>query len=178
MTISRQRKNEIEAIKDKDIDYGDIPETDADFWANAELIEPDRTQHVTLRVKKSVLDHFKAEGKKGYQTRINAVLESYVQAQEKNRDRYHETIGNTFWPIPFRVFPYRRPAPLPVLASDDVALRARRCCTKPRPPVGRSGHYARDQDEKGWPAKQVTVNVPRLNHGTSSSNNLSGCVVT
>ncbi len=91
MTISRKRKKEIEAIKDKDIDYSDIPETDADFWANAELIEPDRTQHVTLRVKKSVLDHFKAEGKKGYQTRINAVLESYVRAQEKNRNGHHET---------------------------------------------------------------------------------------
>jgi uncharacterized protein (DUF4415 family) len=88
MTISRKRKKEIEAIKDKDIDYSDIPETDADFWANAELIEPDRTQHVTLRVKKSVLDHFRAEGKRGYQTRINAVLESYVRAQEQNRNRH------------------------------------------------------------------------------------------
>ncbi len=83
MTISRKRKKEIEAIKDKDIDYGDIPETDADFWANAELIEPDRTQHVTLRIKKSVLDHFQAEGKKGYQTRINAVLESYCASTGK-----------------------------------------------------------------------------------------------
>ncbi len=88
MTISRKRKKEIEAIKDKDIDYSDIPETDADFWANAELIEPDRTQQVTLRVKRSVLDHFKADGKKGYQTRINAVLESYVRAQEQNHDHH------------------------------------------------------------------------------------------
>ncbi|MCH7544274.1 MAG: BrnA antitoxin family protein [Proteobacteria bacterium] len=45
--------------------------------------EPDRTQHVTLRVKKSVLDHFKAGGKKGYQTRINAVLESYCASTGK-----------------------------------------------------------------------------------------------
>ncbi len=87
MPISRKRNKEIEAIEDKDIDYSDIPETDADFWANAELIEPDRTQHVTLRVKQSVLDHFKADGKKGYQTRINAVLESYVRAQKKPRSR-------------------------------------------------------------------------------------------
>ena len=81
MTISRKRKKASE-VKDENIDYGDIPETDADFWANAELREPDRTQHVTLRVKQSVLDHFKAGGKKGYQTRINAVLESYVRAQK------------------------------------------------------------------------------------------------
>ena len=81
MTISRKRKKAIE-VKDENIDYSDIPETDAYFWANAELREPDRTQHVTLRVKRSVLDHFKAGGKKGYQTRINAVLESYVRAQK------------------------------------------------------------------------------------------------
>ena len=86
MTISRKRKNEIAAIADQAIDYGDIAETDAEFWAGAKLVEPDRTQHVTLRVKKSVLDHFKAQGAKGYQTRINAVLESYVRAQQQKRD--------------------------------------------------------------------------------------------
>lgn len=86
MTISGKRRKEIEAIADRDIDYSDIPETDAAFWADAELVKPDRTQHVTLRVKKSVLDYFKAGDKKGYQTRINAVLESYVRAQEKNGD--------------------------------------------------------------------------------------------
>ncbi len=83
MTISRKRKKQIEATDDKDINYDDIPETDAAFWASAELIEPDRTQSVTLRVKKSVLDYFKAQGTKGYQTRINAVLESYVRAKTK-----------------------------------------------------------------------------------------------
>ncbi len=83
MTISRKRKTEIEAIADKDIDYSDIPETDAEFWANAELIEPDRTQQITLRIKKHVLDYFKAQGAKGYQTRMKAVLESYVRAQKE-----------------------------------------------------------------------------------------------
>ncbi len=92
MTISSKRKEAIEAIKDKNIDYSDVPETDADFWANADLIEPDRTQHVTLRVKQSVLDHFKAGGKKGYQTRINAVLESYVRAQKKPRSRSRRSL--------------------------------------------------------------------------------------
>ena len=87
MTISRKRKKDIEAIADKDIDYSDIPETDAEFWANAKLIEPDRTQPVTLRVKKSVLDYFKGRNAKGYQTRINAVLESYVRSREQNRDQ-------------------------------------------------------------------------------------------
>ena len=75
---------EIAQIEDSDIDFSDIPELDADFWNNAEIIQPDTTQPVTLRIKKSVLEYFKAGGK-GYQTRINAVLESYVQAQQSKQ---------------------------------------------------------------------------------------------
>ena len=73
--------SEIAQLSDSEIDFSDIPELDADFWNNAEIIQPDTTQPVTLRVKKSVLDYFKAGGK-GYQTRINAVLESYVKAHQ------------------------------------------------------------------------------------------------
>lgn len=71
---------QIATIKDKDIDYSDIPELDDRFWREAELVEPDHTQPLTIRVKTSVLDYFKAGGK-GYQTRINAVLEAYVRAR-------------------------------------------------------------------------------------------------
>ena len=69
-------------IKDEDIDYSDIPELDETFWKNARLVEPEGTQQITLRVKKSVLDLFKATGK-GYQTRMNAVLESYARTLHK-----------------------------------------------------------------------------------------------
>lgn len=68
---------EIAATPDHDIDTSDIPELDETFWQNAQLIEPDRTQPVTLRIKKSVLDAYKAQGK-GYQTRMNTVLETYA----------------------------------------------------------------------------------------------------
>ena len=40
MTLSRKRRKEIEAIRDEDIDYSDIPETDAAFWAEAEFCMP------------------------------------------------------------------------------------------------------------------------------------------
>ena len=53
----------IAAVRDRDIDFGDIPELDDDFWRNAVLVEPDRTERVTLRVKRSVLAYFKAPGK-------------------------------------------------------------------------------------------------------------------
>ncbi len=73
---------ELAARKDEDIDYSDIPELTEEFWKNARVVEPDRTTPVTLRVKKSVLEVYKAQGK-GYQTRMNAVLESYARSLRK-----------------------------------------------------------------------------------------------
>ena len=63
------------AVEDESIDFSDIPELDEKFWRRAELFEPDRTEQVTIRVKRSVLAYFKAPGK-GYQTRMNQVLEN------------------------------------------------------------------------------------------------------
>lgn len=52
-------------------------------WKNAKLVEPENTQQITLRVKKSVLDGFKATGK-SYQNRMNAVLESFARTLGKS----------------------------------------------------------------------------------------------
>ncbi len=82
MSISDKRLKALAARTDDQIDYGDIPELDDMFWKNARLVEPDRTQSVTLRVKKSVLDAYRAQGK-GYQTRMNAVLETYARSLTK-----------------------------------------------------------------------------------------------
>ena len=76
--------DQIAAMQDENIDFSDIPELDEAFWRRAEIIEPDRTEQVTLRLKRFVLAYFKASGK-GYQTRINQVLESYVRAQRGPR---------------------------------------------------------------------------------------------
>lgn len=75
---------QILSVQDKDIDFGEIPELDEAFWRGAELVEPDTTEQITMRVKRSVLDYFKASGK-GYQTRMNRVLESYVRAHRGSR---------------------------------------------------------------------------------------------
>jgi len=64
------------------IDFSDIPETDAAFWAKAELRIPMNKQGVFLRLDPEVLDWFKGQGK-GYQTRMNAVLRSYVESRMK-----------------------------------------------------------------------------------------------
>ena len=75
---------QIAVVKDESIDFSDIAELDKDFWKRAELVEPDRTDQITLRVKRYVLAYFKAPGK-GYQTRMNRVLESYVRHRTRDR---------------------------------------------------------------------------------------------
>jgi uncharacterized protein (DUF4415 family) len=83
MSLSReQRLKKFDEIKDKGIDYSDIPELDDIFWANAVIGYPEKKKPVTLRLDADVLDWFRSLGK-GYQTRINAVLRSFYEAHKK-----------------------------------------------------------------------------------------------
>lgn len=70
---------EIAALPDESINYDNIPQLDEAFWSTAVLVYPDKTQQVTLRVKSSVLDAYKALGK-GYQAQMNRVLETYAKS--------------------------------------------------------------------------------------------------
>lgn len=67
-------------MKDSDIDYSDIPPLRKDFWDNAESWIPGQKQMVSIRLDKDVLEWFKKQGK-GYQTRINEVLKTYMRAK-------------------------------------------------------------------------------------------------
>ena len=62
-----------------DPDAGLLPEA---FWSQAAMIEPEGTEQITLRLPRRVLRHFKATGK-GYQSRISAVLLTYVDTVRK-----------------------------------------------------------------------------------------------
>mgnify|MGYP003573127609 FL=1 len=84
MTISKERLEQIEAIPDKEIDYTDIPETDEAFWEKAELRMPQPKKGVYLRLDQDLLDWLKRQGP-GYQTRINAILRSYMETHKRNR---------------------------------------------------------------------------------------------
>ena len=64
-----------------DADAGAIPEG---FWDTAQVKEPEGTEQITLRLPRKVLGHFKSTGK-GYQSRISAVLASYVDATKKRK---------------------------------------------------------------------------------------------
>ena len=54
----------------------------SDFdWSTAEIIDPQTKQMISLRLDQDLLEWLKSQGK-GYQTRINAILRSYMDAQK------------------------------------------------------------------------------------------------
>ena len=61
-----------------DPDAGTIP---AGFWEGATPDLPENKEQVTLRLDPDVLRYFRALGR-GYQSRINAVLRSYMVAKK------------------------------------------------------------------------------------------------
>ena len=84
MSLSKaERMKKLNEIRDEDIDYSDVPELDNSFWENAVVEYPARKKPVTLRLDSDILAWFKSRGR-GYQTRINAVLRSYVDANKKS----------------------------------------------------------------------------------------------
>lgn len=70
----------VDKISDNEINYSEIPELDKRFWKEAKLVMPENKTKVTIRLDNEVIDWFKSHGK-GYQTKINAVLKSYIEAQ-------------------------------------------------------------------------------------------------
>lgn len=72
----------IDAMKDEDIDYSDIPEVSAAFFESARVVVPPGKKQVTVRLDSDVLAWLKDQGK-GYQTRINAILRAYYDAHAK-----------------------------------------------------------------------------------------------
>jgi uncharacterized protein (DUF4415 family) len=85
---SRTDWERLRKMTDEDIERADAedPDTfipDEAFWAEAKLVLPENKRQVTLRVDAEVLDYFRKEGP-GYQTRMNAVLRSYVEQFKKH----------------------------------------------------------------------------------------------
>jgi len=71
----------IDAMRDEEIDYSDIPKQGPDFFATA-IIWPGAKEQITLRIDPDILKFFRKQGR-GYQTTINAVLRKYMEAQER-----------------------------------------------------------------------------------------------
>ena len=86
--LSASERAELQAVADmpdEQIDYSDAPFLPDAVWARA-IDVPGGKQQITLRIDADVLDFFRETGKR-YQTRINAVLRSYVQAHRQARAR-------------------------------------------------------------------------------------------
>lgn len=79
---SRTDWNRLEKMSDADIDFSDIPELDADFFQNAKVHMPQSKKAVSIRLDQDVLAWFRKQGR-GYQTRMNAVLRTYMQAHTR-----------------------------------------------------------------------------------------------
>lgn len=54
---------QLRALKDEDIDFSDIPETDEAFWRSAELAGAGRAKRTALRLRRAALG-FLRESKK------------------------------------------------------------------------------------------------------------------
>ena len=72
----------VDALRDQEIDYSEIPELGDDFFKSAVLRMPEPKAIVTLRLDRDVLEWFKKRGPR-YQTRINALLRAYVEAKKR-----------------------------------------------------------------------------------------------
>ena len=72
----------VDALREQEIDYSEIPELGDDFFKSAVLRMPEPKAIVTLRLDRDVLEWFKKQGPR-YQTRINALLRAYVEAMKR-----------------------------------------------------------------------------------------------
>ena len=70
-------------MPDEEIDTSDIPELEQAFFENAQLRLPTKKTPITIRLDHEVVEWYRSLGK-GYQTRINAILRMYMEA---NRNR-------------------------------------------------------------------------------------------
>ena len=77
----RAQLEAIAAMPEEQIDYSDAPCLPDASWMKAAEQLPRTKKQITLRIDADVLDFFKRTGSR-YQSRMNAVLRSYVEAHK------------------------------------------------------------------------------------------------
>jgi uncharacterized protein (DUF4415 family) len=81
--LPKKKLNALRRLKDNEIDYSDIPpQTNVKWTRPGALVPSENKQQITLRLDVDVVSFFKKTGKR-YQSRINAALREYVNAQKK-----------------------------------------------------------------------------------------------
>jgi uncharacterized protein (DUF4415 family) len=70
----------VDKMRDRDIDYSDVPPLDKSFLSKATTVWPPVKKQLTIRIDADVLAWLKSQGK-GYQTRINRILRVVMESQ-------------------------------------------------------------------------------------------------
>ena len=81
--VRLRRMREQEIARTSPPELADLP---ADFWKDAKLVYPATREAISLRVDRDVLAWFRAAGPR-YQSRMNAVLRTYVAYERKHGGR-------------------------------------------------------------------------------------------
>lgn len=84
--MTQEELERLDALTDDEIDTSDIPPLGDEFWKNAKVVFPKQKQAISIRLDDDILEWFKAQGK-GYQSRINAVLRSFMEASAKEKNK-------------------------------------------------------------------------------------------
>lgn len=79
----KARLAKLAAMSDEDIDYSDAPFRPDAVWVRAVDVASKNKQQITLRLDADVLAFFREAGNR-YQSRINAVLRSYMNAHKSS----------------------------------------------------------------------------------------------
>ena len=82
--LSEAQETRLASLSDEDIDYSDIEELNDEFWEKAEIVSPDLTQPITLRVRSplSCWLNFKIAIVLAFESAITLTAESAILAVE------------------------------------------------------------------------------------------------
>lgn len=83
---SRTSWKRVDATKDREIDYSEIPELGEEFFSKAAVRWPPEKKQLTVRIDADVISWLKAQGK-GYQTRLNRILRVAMESHTKSSRR-------------------------------------------------------------------------------------------
>ena len=81
-TEQQARLDAVAEMPDSQIDYSDAPYLPNAIWRKV-ADAPQAKKQITLRLDADILDFFRHTGRR-YQTRINAVLRSYMEAVKQS----------------------------------------------------------------------------------------------
>ena len=83
-TMTPEQLQALRNLRDEDIDFSDVPPiTDFTGWRRvSDLVPEENKQQITLRLDADVIEFFRGTGRRS-QSRINAALRDYVNAQRK-----------------------------------------------------------------------------------------------